>query len=428
MIDWISADLPLIHSPIPAGRTIRLDSDGSVVFDYCESVKVQGSYDSSIHVRSYGSDGNGKATILRIDGNPSKFLQGHNVFGCEDLIGLMTSLYTSIATRLNLKWDYEQLRIIKTGEYDIRRIDINRMFEVGSLDRARAWLRAAELQSSTRHGRCTRKGGTAYWGMNSRRWALKAYIKSEELAAGKSHSLPTMFNDILLDNENFKTRTELLSKSEFTETETKKTSQPKIYDASLPESKRGDHIKSIAASTELPTKKKANYKTSKSGSTQKTLAEAIIEFASSKIRLELVMRSMEIKKLGLTKAKTWTKEKINEIYEKYVGRLNMTHNVQMTSEKMMNLPRSLQSSYMLWSQGTALKDILPKPTFYRHRKGLLKYGIDINFMCEDAQPRENKIYLAEVITAKPVEAPSWANVHKLIFNYQDPDTVKTNAA
>ena len=37
--------------------------------------------------RSVGGDGQGMATHLSLSGNPSKFLQGHNIFGSDDLMG-----------------------------------------------------------------------------------------------------------------------------------------------------------------------------------------------------------------------------------------------------------------------------------------------------------------------------------------------------
>ncbi len=49
----------------------------------------------------------------------------------------------------------------------------------------------------------------------------------------------------------------------------------------------------------------------------------------------------------------------------------------------------VQSTYLLWKQGANIKEMLPKPTFYRHRKELLSFGIDINFYCES--PDSNNI-------------------------------------
>ncbi|MGN9527508.1 phage/plasmid replication domain-containing protein [Escherichia coli] len=54
----------------------------------------------------------------------------------------------------------------------------------------------------------------------------------------------------------------------------------------------------------------------------------------------------------------------------------MNQNTILTDEKIINLPRKIQSIYLLWKQGANMKEMLPKPTFYRHRKELLSFGID----------------------------------------------------
>jgi II/X family phage/plasmid replication protein len=63
----------------------------------------------------------------------------------------------------------------------------------------RSWLRAAEFQSKSRHGRPVTRGGTLYFGQHSRGWSIKFSSKGGELdATGKSHRLP---NEIL-DRDN----------------------------------------------------------------------------------------------------------------------------------------------------------------------------------------------------------------------------------
>ena len=41
------------------------------------------------------------------------------------------------------------------------------------------------------------------------------------------------------------------------------------------------------------------------------------------------------------------------------------------------IPFRLLGMYLSWFQGVNLKDFLPKATFYKYRKELLKHGIDI---------------------------------------------------
>jgi len=65
------------------------------------------------------------------------------------------------------------------------------MWELPKRADVRSWLRAAEFQAKSRHGRPVTKGGTLYFGQHSRRWAIKFYSKGDELESKeKGHKLP----------------------------------------------------------------------------------------------------------------------------------------------------------------------------------------------------------------------------------------------
>ena len=48
-------------------------------YEICNRLSVKGSHDSNITIRSHTDN------TIEISGNPAKFLQGHNVFGTNDL-------------------------------------------------------------------------------------------------------------------------------------------------------------------------------------------------------------------------------------------------------------------------------------------------------------------------------------------------------
>jgi II/X family phage/plasmid replication protein len=66
---------------------VKLDPDGQIEWQTSCRVQVEGTHEQGISVRSVGGDGQGMATHLSLSGNPSKFLQGHNIFGSDDLMG-----------------------------------------------------------------------------------------------------------------------------------------------------------------------------------------------------------------------------------------------------------------------------------------------------------------------------------------------------
>lgn len=192
MIDWVSAFLPCTHSPLQSGVVFKLNPDGSVEWSTPCRTEVKGSYDDKITVRSEGADGQGNATHLYFSGNPSKFLQGHNIFGSDDLLLLVEDTYHLVCQVLNLIPSEADKQSIRAGAYRLTRLDINYSFELACRSDVKAWLRAAEFKSKTRHGRPSSKGGSLYWGKNSKRWALKAYSKGEEIV---KHRLPDILTN-----------------------------------------------------------------------------------------------------------------------------------------------------------------------------------------------------------------------------------------
>lgn len=63
-----------------------------------------------------------------------------------------------------------------------------------------------------------------------------------------------------------------------------------------------------------------------------------------------------------------------------------------------------------------MKEMLPHNTFYRHRRELLSFGIDINFYC-DSPDSNNVVPLIRTLEAKPVEIPLWIYEKGFIFDY-----------
>jgi len=215
MIDMFSGSLPCLHTPLNTGRIICIDPDGQTEWESPKRLVVTGSHDSNFRVSSDGSDGQGRATHLRFSGNPAKFLQGHNIFGSDDLVSLMNDSYKKVTRSLGLIPTLQNYKDVSTGDYNVTSIDINYSYELRSRADVLAWIRAAEYKSKTRHGRPSTKGGTIYWGKNSKRWALKAYSKAEEITAGKGHKLPAPLLDtplVLWADNKLRLELRLLSK------------------------------------------------------------------------------------------------------------------------------------------------------------------------------------------------------------------------
>lgn len=196
MIDWIAAMIELHHAPLDSGAVVCIESDGTVAWESPRKMHVRGSHESSLHVRSLGGDGKGNATHLYIDGNPSKWLQGHNLVGSDDLVALVWDSFQRLCGMLGLQPTDIEKQKVKTGRYRVTRVDYNRMFELPSRADVRAWLRAGEFKCKSRHGRPVNNRGTLTFGKGSSHWSVVCYCKADEITAGGSHKLPDDFNSM----------------------------------------------------------------------------------------------------------------------------------------------------------------------------------------------------------------------------------------
>lgn len=211
MIDWVTAILPCNHSEaIYGGRIACITPDGEIEWQVEKKLQVEGSYSANLNIKSLGP------TFIYLDGNPAKWLQGHNLFGSDDLTGLIWLVLERLIPLLKLTPTLADYDAWKAGKYELKRVDSTAMWELPVRSDVRAWLRAAEFQAKSRHGRPTMRGGTLYFGQHSRRWSIKFYSKGDELEAkGKGHKLPyeIPYRDNLMQWADNKLRGELTLRS-----------------------------------------------------------------------------------------------------------------------------------------------------------------------------------------------------------------------
>lgn len=223
MIDWLTFQFQHDHAPLPSGRVIAVDSDGQELWCKPQRTVVMGSHESAMTIISTGGDGQGSATGFTVSGNPVKFLQGHNCFGSDDLVGLAVATVRRLDEFLGLGLPAHVYRSLASGQFTVSTVDITFMHELPSQADVMAWIRAAEYKSRSRCGRPTSHPGTLYWQKKSKRWALKCYSKLNEIEhGGKGHKLPDTLGieriNMLTDWVANKLRIELrLKKKEMTE-------------------------------------------------------------------------------------------------------------------------------------------------------------------------------------------------------------------
>lgn len=132
----------------------------------------------------------------------------------------------------------------------------------------------------------------------------------------------------------------------------------------------------------------------------------MVDYAEKALRIELVMRQMELKRLGLNMVKAWDMDTGEVLLLKYISQLQISDVCMLKDDVLDTLPPRLRLTYQAWLNGDDLKAVLPQRTYYHYRRQLREYGIDIS----SPSPKEktNVIPLIRVLEAKPVGIPDWA--------------------
>ena len=175
MIDWITGKFWISHNPdvLRSGRSVRtkiIDGIETIEYDIANRLSIKGSHDANITIRSLTDN------TVEISGNPAKFLQGHNVFGTNDLKYLVAKMIDKLCMldELELKPTDIEYENIQSGIYQLSRVDVNEHFGFPSAQIARSWLRAAGNSANMKfRGAGLFKEGTLYFTPKSRRFVLR---------------------------------------------------------------------------------------------------------------------------------------------------------------------------------------------------------------------------------------------------------------
>lgn len=335
MIDWLTFGFAFDCPEFIRGDLVYCIDQvtGEVRWSSEKAFRVVGSWDTGVQVRR-----DTEQARLWIDGNPAKFLQGHNLFGSSDLPALSLAFAESVFQRLSLKFSPDVAQAVLAGQ--LSRADITESYRLANTAQARAWLAGAVEQASLRHrGRGVISEGTLYFGKHSRRWAHKFYVKADEL---KDHPLAAAFDD----------------------------------------SER----------------------------------ELLLSWVEGVLRSELVMRSLELKKLGLDKVGNWSETTARELYQERLSRLILPGAYKVSGVDLIGLRPAVRVAYDAWEAGVNLRHRLPRASFYRYRAELLKLGIDIANPAPNPATASNVVPLVRVLEAVPAGVPEWAEGSRLLFS------------
>ncbi len=373
MIDWLTFDVHgVLHRPISGGALVAFDAaSGDVEWQATRRKSVEGSASSTVQIVSRGVGPDELASSLHFSGNPSKFLQGHNLYGSDDLPGIVyqcaaqamvSALHARAAQSFQQVDSIEQAATlhalaraivsrpkphaivrsvseshrgsmvrpvatlpgqathdVDTPHVRLARVDVNYMANLGSEHDVASWLSHAR-RFATFNNRTARAdaASTVYFASGkSRRARLKFYAKGPEFVVN------------------------------------------------APRAARGlaDEQQSLA------------YR-------ERAL---LAETASGKLRCEIGLHRVALDELGLRYAANWTTRTARDTWLSLMENFDMPAPADTLDTSA--LPTHLAAAYHLWKGGEDLRARYKRRHWYTLRRELrARVGVDIAEPCADPRP------------------------------------------
>lgn len=195
MIDWFTGLVGYDASGLLTGQLLFISPAGEITRSSERWLSVPGSYESSMQIKRDSSTPEMRAaaekynfvcspTVFRISGNPTKFIQGHNVFGPP--VASLGPVVREVIRRLpggNRPPDANDDRLPAVMR---SRVDVTTSIRMDNHAAVHEWIEHAKLETRSKHKKRDIQTGltgapTVSWGIGSRRWMITAYCKACEL-------------------------------------------------------------------------------------------------------------------------------------------------------------------------------------------------------------------------------------------------------
>lgn len=147
--------------------------------------------------------------------------------------------------------------------------------------------------------------------------------------------------------------------------------------------------------------------------------QSVTNFADRALRVELVLRGMELDRMGLSQVQDWNELDFEQVYSSYLSGLEFSQNMKASIiiKDIEKLPPRLRACALAWSEGHDLRELYPRRTWYRYRSEIMEViGLDISLPPPKTRPEtSNVIPLFTVLEAKPMAIPEWVHGTPLYF-------------
>ena len=193
MIDWLSFTVKIDHTiPALGGYRTNLDHKRNLTSEFTTFAQLSGTFQKTMMVKSQNEVSNihtGERTFteLYFSGNPIKVLQGHNIYGTDDIHSLLYATLELTISKFNLDIDIREIFI---DDINLIKVDVNYSYFLKNERHVEMWINSAERTASLPYaGRGVLKSNTSLvFAEKSKHYRFKAYGKHQELNARRKDS------------------------------------------------------------------------------------------------------------------------------------------------------------------------------------------------------------------------------------------------
>lgn len=140
----------------------------------------------------------------------------------------------------------------------------------------------------------------------------------------------------------------------------------------------------------------------------------MLDYANKSLRFEACLKSNFLRERDLHIIANWTPETAKMLLLSLMEGLEMSNNFSLSNDVLDGLPPRVRLAYTSWLHGQDLRQILPRPTYYRYRNELKKYDVDISIVRDLETQQSNVIPLVRILEAQPAGIPDWAYEQGLV--------------
>jgi II/X family phage/plasmid replication protein len=134
--------------------------------------------------------------------------------------------------------------------------------------------------------------------------------------------------------------------------------------------------------------------------------EDVLEWVNRLLRVEVRVRTPELKRLGLRMVADWGPGSVEAVWREKLARIDLMEGAVMACSEFEGVPARLLDTYDAWCAGRDLRVGRSRASWYRVRKQMKEtFGVDVSI----APPKTNVVPLRRIVVAEPACRPRWAD-------------------